>query len=105
MTEHEFKHAMGAAKTFSEISDQYFWTGYIRGLRRNYHEKFGTDAEHELWMSAASSDDETRRMRGIGYQCGFNGNNIQITLKTLSEERMQVNDLKIRTKMSCNGKG
>lgn len=85
MTEQEFQANMTAAKTFSELGDeQEFWAGYMRGLRRNYHgENFGTDEEHALWMAAANSTDKTRKMRGLGYQAGFEGQRIQQALKTL----------------------
>jgi len=87
MTEREFQTNMTAAKTFSELGeDQDFWSGYIRGLRRNYHgEKFGTDEEHELWMAAINSSDESRKNRGLGYRAGFDGQNINQTRAKLNK--------------------
>ena len=47
-------------------------TGYMRGLRRaHYGERFGTEAEHELWLSAAESDDPSRAALGAGYRAGL----------------------------------
>ena len=49
-----------------------WWTGYMRGLRRAHHgQAFGTDAEHELWLSAAESDDSGRAALGLGYRAGL----------------------------------
>lgn len=58
-----------------EIDDyltQPWWTGYMRGLRRAHHgESFGTQAEHELWLSAEKSDDPQRAALGRGYRAGL----------------------------------
>lgn len=92
MTEREFKANMSAAKTFSELPTENpfhtdFWAGYQRGLRRNYHgENFGTEQEHELWLSGINSGDTSRKMRGIGYREGVSGQNIQQALKTLEAQ-------------------
>jgi hypothetical protein len=49
-----------------------WWSGYMRGLRRAHHgERFGTQAEHELWMAAAGSDDQQRAALGRGYRAGL----------------------------------
>lgn len=84
-----FQPNMTAADTFrrlsSEPDEQEFWTGYQRGLRRNHHgEKFGTAAERKLWMSLADDSDDSRKMRGLGYRAGFEGQNIQQAMKTLA---------------------
>lgn len=84
-----FQSNMMAADTFrrlsSEPDEQDFWVGYQRGLRRNHHgEKFGTAAEHKLWMSLADDADQSRKMRGLGYRAGFDGQNIQQAMKTLA---------------------
>lgn len=51
---------------------QEYWTGYQRGLRRAYHgTKFGTQAEHKLWMSLIDDPDESREQRGLGYRDGW----------------------------------
>ncbi len=84
-----FQSNMTAADTFrrlsSEPDEQEFWTGYQRGIRRNHHgEKFGTAAEHKLWLSLADDADQSRKMRGIGYRSGFDGQNIQVAMKSLA---------------------
>lgn len=49
-----------------------WWTGYLRGLRRAHHgELFGSLAEHELWLAAISSSDESRAALGRGYRAGL----------------------------------
>ena len=53
--------------------DPYYWEGYQRGLRRAYYgEVFGTEEEHNLWLSLADDEvDESRRERGRGYRDGL----------------------------------
>ena len=49
-----------------------WWAGYMRGLRRAHHgERFGSEAEHELWLSAAESSDPMRAALGRGYRDGL----------------------------------
>lgn len=49
-----------------------WWAGYMRGLRRAHHgEQFGTQGEHELWLSAVESDDPMRAALGRGYRSGL----------------------------------
>lgn len=49
-----------------------WWAGYMRGLRRAHHgENFGTQVEHELWLSTVDSPDESRAALGRGYQSGL----------------------------------
>ena len=49
-----------------------WWTGYMRGLRRAHHgERFGTEAEHQLWLSAVESDDPSLVARRNGYLAGL----------------------------------
>lgn len=49
-----------------------WWTGYMRGLRRAHHgERFGSQAEHDLWLAAAESDDPMRAALGRGYRAGL----------------------------------
>ena len=49
-----------------------WWTGYMRGLRRAHHgERFGTLAEHEMWIAAAESSDPSRAALGRGYRAGL----------------------------------
>lgn len=49
-----------------------WWVGYMRGLRRAHHgERFGSQAEHELWLSATESTDPQRVALGRGYRAGL----------------------------------
>jgi len=44
------------------------------GLRRACHgERFGTEAEHQLWLSQADSEDVQRQQLGLGYRAGLAG--------------------------------
>lgn len=46
--------------------------GYTRGLRRAHHgDSFGSQAEHDLFLSAADSTDPTRAALGRGYRAGL----------------------------------
>jgi len=71
-----FQSLMRRADTMRRIETNYlheaWWTGYIKGLRRAHHgDNFGTQAEHEMWLSAALSNDESRAALGHGYQAGL----------------------------------
>ena len=47
-----------------------YWDGYLRGLRRQFHgDKFGTESEHQLWLTM--SGDEFQRQRSEGYRAGY----------------------------------
>lgn len=49
-----------------------WWIGYMKGLRRAHHgESFGSQAEHDLWLSAADSSDPSRAALGRGYAAGL----------------------------------
>ena len=49
-----------------------WWAGYMRGLRRAHHgERFGSEAQHQLWVSAAESTDPMRAALGRGYIAGL----------------------------------
>ena len=49
-----------------------WWAGYMRGLRRAHHgERFGSEAEHDLWFSAADSTNPMRAALGRGYHAGL----------------------------------
>lgn len=51
---------------------QAWWVGYMRGLRRAHHgERFGSAAEHEMWLSASESPDDGRSALGAGYRAGL----------------------------------
>ena len=75
---HNFASLMRRADTMRRLDDSGYlfhgewWTGYIRGLRRAHHgERFGTEAENELWLSAIESPDLSRAALGRGYQAGL----------------------------------
>lgn len=71
-----FQSLMRRADTMSRYGDEplksSWWTGYIKGLRHAHHgDRFGTEAEHELWLSAANSTDPIRAELGRGYLAGL----------------------------------
>lgn len=71
-----FASLMRRADTMRRIEDdperESWFAGYMRGLRRAHHgERFGTQAEHELWLSAESSRDGKRAALGRGYRAGL----------------------------------
>jgi hypothetical protein len=76
MTETEFQREALRVKTFLGVGgkDADYWVGYARGLRRGYHgERFGSAAEHAVWMRLADEKDtdQSRRDRGRGYREGL----------------------------------
>ena len=89
MTEQEFQNNISGADTFHRFGgnpDVYYWEGYGRGLRRNYHaEEFGTLDDHLLWSSMATdSENQQRRYRGIGYLVGLDGMGIHNAINHLN---------------------
>jgi hypothetical protein len=71
-----FQSLMHRADTLRRLEsdpvNESWWTGYMRGLRRAHHgERFGTEAEHELWLSAVESTDPQRAALGRGYLAGL----------------------------------
>jgi len=68
-----FEREMHRAEAMRTAGDQPdYWSGYIRGLRRQFHgEKFGTEGEHAKWMGLADEPTESRAQRGRGYRDGF----------------------------------
>ena len=71
-----FANLMRRADTLRRIDDDPlhspWFAGYMRGLRRAHHgERFGTQAEHDLWMSAEHSPDPQRAALGRGYRAGL----------------------------------
>lgn len=71
-----FASLMRRADTLLRLSENPiesdWWTGYMRGLRRAHHgERFGTTAEHELWLAAVDSLDPSRSALGRGYAAGL----------------------------------
>ena len=73
MDREKFDHEMLKATTMQEHGDRTdYWYGYQRGLRRRFHsEVYGTQEEHEIWMSLTDDEDEQRVERGRGYRDGF----------------------------------
>jgi hypothetical protein len=75
MTEQKFKSEMRRAEVMRGMAEPMmaeYYAGYIRGLRRAYHgDDFGTLEEHDLWIEAINSVDESRKQRGIGYRDGL----------------------------------
>jgi len=74
MDKKTFLHEMARADTMRHVDPPRaeYWCGFTRGLRRAHHgERFGTAAEHDLWLAAADSDDPTRADRGRGYRDGM----------------------------------
>lgn len=73
MDEQRFISLMRKADTMRRIGDRPdYWAGYQRGLRRAHHgERFGTEAEHELWLSLIDRTDSLSQERGVGYRDGL----------------------------------
>ena len=73
MTRQTYEHQMMRAAAMRAAGDRPdYWSGYARGLRRAFHgERFGSDAEHSLWLAQADNEDEQRRERGQGYRDGL----------------------------------
>ena len=75
MTKEIFEYEMGKANTFAYLGERVcYWEGYQRGLRRAYYgEVFGSQEEHERWMSFAGDRkaNEFQRERGRGYLDGL----------------------------------
>lgn len=72
-TEGAFRRAMAQARTMTELGDRPdYWRGYQRGVRRRYHgEAFGTDEEHDRWLSLVDSEETSRQEMGRGYRDGL----------------------------------
>jgi hypothetical protein len=51
-----------------------YWRGYARGLQRTFHgEGFGTEEEHQAWLSLSDSNDPVDQERGVGYRAWVAG--------------------------------
>ena len=64
MDEKRFQSLMIMAREMAQEKPQSadYWAGYERGLRRAYHgEQFGTEEDHNLWLSITDDVDEARR--------------------------------------------
>lgn len=74
MDHNTFERELWRARTHMQVESQRapYWLGYQRGLRRRYHgESYGTQEEHELWMSKAESDDPIEAQKGEGYRAAY----------------------------------
>ena len=75
MTKEIFEYEIGKAKTFAYLGERVcYWEGYQRGLCRAYYgEVFGSQEEHERWMSFAEDDkaNDFLQERGRGYVDGL----------------------------------
>jgi hypothetical protein len=75
VTKEIFEYEIGKARTFAYLGERVcYWEGYQRGLCRAYYgEVFGSQEEHERWMSFAGNRkaNEFQRERGRGYLDGL----------------------------------
>jgi hypothetical protein len=75
VTKEIFEHEMGKANTFASLGERLcYWEGYQRGLRRAFYgDVFGSQEDHERWMTFADDDkaNEFQRERGRGYVDGL----------------------------------
>ena len=70
MNKKRFEHEMRKARALSTNQTQDYWAGYQRGLRRNFYGKnFGTEAEHQSWLTADGG--ENWRQHSAGYRAGL----------------------------------
>jgi hypothetical protein len=61
-----------------DLTESYFWEGYMLGLRRFFHgESSIPNDEHLFRMNEANTKIDSRiRMRGFGYQAGEAGKKV-----------------------------
>ena len=73
MTRERFEHELTRAKTLQQLGDRpQYWAGYIRGLKEVYHgQRFGTDEEHERWLSLLHDTYESNQDCWEGYREGL----------------------------------
>jgi hypothetical protein len=76
VNEAKFQSEVQRAETMRRLAtdpmEAEYYAGFIRGLRRAYHgERFGTEAEHALWLALADSEDASRAAEGRGYRDGL----------------------------------
>jgi hypothetical protein len=73
MTKDDFTRTMLKAEALFKNEQPDYFRGYARGLRRKFRgEKFGTDVEHEKWLSLIHDETKDRSEVGRGYRDGFN---------------------------------
>jgi hypothetical protein len=99
----EDQHAESMRRTENE--NQPYWMGYLRGLRRRHHGKdFGTDEEHQQWLTATG--DEISEQRTRGYRDGYYGrcdwSDPATAIQTLQDWReWSVDDLSAAMTIPC----
>lgn len=76
MKEDRFQSLLHQAQIIACVggADAEYIVGYQRGLRRAFYgERFGTEEEHQLWLSLADRADAISQSRGKGYRDGLQG--------------------------------
>jgi len=69
-----------------DLTSSPFWPAYLRGLNRTHFGwRYLSDDEHRLWLELCDSKDPTERLKGRGYQAGFNQQN-PVDLATFEKE-------------------
>jgi hypothetical protein len=76
MNEQQFQSEMSRAQTLGRLASDPiqadYYSGYARGVRRQYHgDQFGSQQEHDLWLSLVDDTDESRTALGRGYRDGL----------------------------------
>lgn len=73
MNEHMFQRELFKARSHRERGARAeYWLGYERGLIRGHRgDRFGSDQEHELWLTLAAERNPALRERGQGYRDGL----------------------------------
>jgi len=94
MDERDFEARINAAEAIRFLGDNdkavadRFWEGYARGVRHSYYGlHFGTEEDHDIWMSAVNHDDPAARAHGYGYQTGVNDHDIEAAQAILKHIR------------------
>ena len=73
MEENKFKNLIALAKSLQELDPDRsdFWKGFQRGIHRLHHgKKFGTESEHEMYLSCANGGDYRKQLQ-TGYRAGY----------------------------------
>jgi DNA-binding transcriptional regulator YiaG len=69
-----FDIEMTKAEVMGGVERTHYWTGYKNGLqRRFYGEAFGTQEEHDHWMTTALNGDAEQEEQSRGYHDGYLG--------------------------------
>ena len=81
MDENKFKNLIALAKSLQELDPDRsdFWKGFQRGIHRLHHgKKFGTESEHEMYLSCAANGNDYRKQLQTGYRAGYYYDQIKI---------------------------